>query len=67
MHSKCGACILLLLAASGVEDARADVAIGFSTPLTGPHAWVGEPHLAGTELAIADLNAEGGVLGSRCN
>jgi branched-chain amino acid transport system substrate-binding protein len=24
---------------------------------------VGEPHLAGTELAIADLNAKGGVLG----
>jgi branched-chain amino acid transport system substrate-binding protein len=63
MHSKCGACILLLLAASGVEQARADVAIGFSTPLTGPHAWVGEPHLAGTELAVADLNAKGGVLG----
>jgi ABC-type branched-subunit amino acid transport system substrate-binding protein len=52
-----------LLAASGVEHARADVAIGFSTPLTGPHAWVGEPHLAGTELAIADLNAKGGILG----
>jgi branched-chain amino acid transport system substrate-binding protein len=28
-----------------------------------PHAWVGEPHLAGTELAVADLNAKGGVLG----
>jgi branched-chain amino acid transport system substrate-binding protein len=63
MHSKCGACILLLLAASGVEHARADVAIGFSTPLTGPHAWVGEPHLAGTELAIADLNSNGGIFG----
>ena len=24
---------------------------------------MGEPHLAGTELAIADLNAKGGVLG----
>ncbi|HEU4499712.1 MAG TPA: branched-chain amino acid ABC transporter substrate-binding protein, partial [Sphingomicrobium sp.] len=42
---------------------RADIPIGFSTPLTGPHAWVGEPHLAGTELAVADLNAKGGILG----
>jgi branched-chain amino acid transport system substrate-binding protein len=30
--------------------------------LTGPQAWVGAQQ-AGTELAIADLNAKGGVLG----
>ena len=46
-----------------MDDARADIPIGFSSALTGPYAWVGEPHLAGTELAIADLNAKGGVLG----
>jgi branched-chain amino acid transport system substrate-binding protein len=63
MHSICSACIFLLLATSGVEHARAEVPIGFSTPLTGPHAWIGEPNLAGTELAVADLNAKGGVLG----
>jgi branched-chain amino acid transport system substrate-binding protein len=55
--------ILIALAASGFDDARADIPIGFSSALTGPYAWVGEPHLAGTELAIADLNARGGVLG----
>jgi branched-chain amino acid transport system substrate-binding protein len=55
--------IFLLLATSGAEHARAEIPVGFSTPLTGPHAWVGEPHLAGTELAIADLNAQGGILG----
>ena len=55
--------ILIALAASGADDARADIPIGFSSALTGPYAWVGEPHLAGTELAIADLNAKGGVLG----
>lgn len=58
-----GAWILAALALVAANGGRADVVIGFSTPLTGPHAWVGEPHLAGTELALADLNAKGGVLG----
>jgi branched-chain amino acid transport system substrate-binding protein len=57
------ACILAALAASAADHARADIPIGFNSALTGPYAWLGEPHLAGTELAIADLNAEGGVLG----
>jgi ABC-type branched-subunit amino acid transport system substrate-binding protein len=57
------ACILATLAAVGAHHVRAEIPIGFSTPLTGPHAWVGEPHLAGTELAVADINAKGGILG----
>jgi branched-chain amino acid transport system substrate-binding protein len=57
------ACILAALAATPADHVRAEIPIGFSTPLTGPHAWVGEPHLAGTELAVADLNAKGGILG----
>jgi branched-chain amino acid transport system substrate-binding protein len=56
-------CILAALAATAADDAQADIPIGFNSALTGPYAWVGEPHLAGTELAIADLNAKGGVLG----
>jgi branched-chain amino acid transport system substrate-binding protein len=55
--------IFVALAAAAVDHARADIPIGFNSALTGPYAWVGEPHLAGTELAIANLNAEGGVLG----
>jgi branched-chain amino acid transport system substrate-binding protein len=58
-----GAWILAALATAGADHVRAEIPIGFSTPLTGPHAWVGEPHLAGTELAVADLNAKGGILG----
>jgi len=57
------ACILAALSAATVDRARADIPVGFNSALTGPYAWVGEPHLAGTELAIADLNAKGGVLG----
>jgi branched-chain amino acid transport system substrate-binding protein len=56
---------VVLLATIGISSPRADIPIGFNSALTGPYAWVGEPHLAGTELAVADLNAEGGVLGER--
>ena len=57
--------IFVALAAAIADHARADIPIGFNSALTGPYAWVGEPHLAGTELAIADLNAKGGVLSER--
>ncbi len=45
--------------------ARADLLIGDPSPMTGPVSWVGEQYLAGTELAVADLNAKGGVLGEQ--
>jgi branched-chain amino acid transport system substrate-binding protein len=57
------ACILAALSAAAANDLRAEIPIGFSSALTGPYAWVGEPNVAGIELAIADLNAKGGVLG----
>ena len=34
-------------------------------PMTGLNAWFGEQFERGAELAVADLNAEGGVLGQR--
>ena len=55
--------IFFALALAAVDHARADIPIGFSSALTGPYAWLSEHSLAGTELAIADLNAKGGVLG----
>jgi branched-chain amino acid transport system substrate-binding protein len=61
----CATAIVIALATATTDHARADMPIGFNSALTGPYAWVGEPHLAGTELAIADLNAKGGVLGER--
>jgi branched-chain amino acid transport system substrate-binding protein len=54
-------CITLLTAAR----AHAEVLIGDPSPLTGPVSWAGEQHLVGTELAVADLNAKGGVLGEQ--
>ena len=63
MHRIRAVLVLVALAAAAVNHARADIPIGFNSALTGPYAWVGEPHLAGTELAVADINAKGGVLG----
>jgi branched-chain amino acid transport system substrate-binding protein len=57
------AILLAMLAVFGAGDARAETLVGLSTALTGPYAWVGEPPPVGTQLAITDLNAVGGVLG----
>jgi branched-chain amino acid transport system substrate-binding protein len=46
-------------------SARADVLIGMAGPVTGPSAWFGEQMQRGAELAVADLNAAGGVLGQQ--
>lgn len=55
--------LLATLAAIGAGDARTETLVGLSTALTGRYAWVGEPPAVGTQLAIEDLNAAGGVLG----
>ena len=45
--------------------ARADVLIGMAGPMTGKNAWFGEQMERGAELAVADINAAGGVLGQQ--
>jgi branched-chain amino acid transport system substrate-binding protein len=57
--------ILSAAALIGLSQARADVLIGNASPLTGPLSWVGAHYLVGTELAVDDLNAKGGVLGEQ--
>ena len=41
------------------------IKIGFPIPLSGPTAVYGEPILKGAELAVAEINAKGGVLGRK--
>ena len=41
------------------------IKIGFPIPLSGPTAVYGEPVLKGAELAVAEINAKGGVLGRK--
>ena len=45
--------------------AGADVLIGVAGPMTGKDAWPGEQMQRGAELAVADINAAGGVLGQQ--
>ena len=41
------------------------IKIGFPIPLSGPTAVYGEPILKGAEMAVAEINAKGGVLGRK--
>ncbi|HSA79424.1 MAG TPA: branched-chain amino acid ABC transporter substrate-binding protein [Geminicoccaceae bacterium] len=55
----------VILAAALGGPARAEVLIGLAGPITGKDAWIGEQLQRGAELAVADLNAAGGVLGQQ--
>src|SRR5947208_6541793 len=46
-------------------DAAENIKIGFPMPLSGPTAVYGVPVTKGAEMAIADINAKGGVLGRK--
>ncbi len=57
------AAVAFAVAFSG--PARAEVLIGSASPNTGPLAWIGEQIQRGAEMAVADINAAGGVLGQQ--
>src|SRR5437763_3817024 len=61
--------LALVLAATVLSPLTAGAAdnikIGFPMPLSGPTAVYGVPITKGAELAIADINAKGGVLGRK--
>jgi branched-chain amino acid transport system substrate-binding protein len=50
-------------AALWATTAGAEIRIAVAGDMTGANAWFGEQYQRGTELAVADLNANGGVLG----
>jgi branched-chain amino acid transport system substrate-binding protein len=54
-----------LAIAPGFPLARAEVRIGVAAPLTGPYAWAGVVTERGAQVAVADLDAGGGVLGQQ--
>jgi branched-chain amino acid transport system substrate-binding protein len=45
--------------------ASAEILIGMAGALTGPNAYQGEQQQQGVEMAVADLNAAGGILGQQ--
>ena len=53
------------LVALAAGPARADITIALNGPMTGSNAAFGEQMKRGAELAVADLNAKGGVLGQK--
>lgn len=50
---------------SDADDADGPVTIGLSTPLSGSAASLGENERNGVQLALAEINADGGVLAGR--
>lgn len=52
-------------AAVGASSASAEILIGMAGALTGPNAYQGEQQQQGVEMAIADLNSAGGLLGQQ--
>jgi branched-chain amino acid transport system substrate-binding protein len=57
----------LALALSGASAQAAKPCVGASLPITGPTAWAAESIRMGVEVAMAEINAKGGVLGQRLN
>jgi len=60
-------CLFAAIALSvvGAGSAVAEILIGMAGALTGPNAYQGEQQQQGVEMAIADLNANGGLMGQR--
>jgi branched-chain amino acid transport system substrate-binding protein len=56
---------IILMAAFHALASRAEILIGVAGPMTGKNAWFGEQMERGAALAVADLNATGGVLGQQ--
>lgn len=56
---------LLMALVLGFSTAQAEIVIATAGPLTGQYASFGEQMRAGAEMAVADINAAGGVLGQQ--
>jgi branched-chain amino acid transport system substrate-binding protein len=55
----------IVLTGMKTAAASAEILIGMAGALTGPNAYQGEQQQQGVEMAVADLNASGGVLGQK--
>lgn len=49
----------------GAASAKADIAVATAGPITGQYASLGEQMKKGIEMAVADINATGGLLGQK--
>ena len=60
-----GLAIAIAASAPFAASAEDTIKIGFPMPLSGPTAVYGVPVTKGAELAVAEINAKGGVLGRK--
>ena len=58
-------CALLTLTAIETASLRAEIRIATAAPMSGPYAWSGEQYRLGSEMAVQDINAAGGLLGKQ--
>ncbi len=65
MKTLSGALVAAAVAVAGIGSAKAEIAIATAGPMTGQYASFGEQMKRGAEMAVADLNAKGGVLGQK--
>jgi len=63
MRALAAATLLLSIALN--HPAQSEIIIGAAGPMTGKLTWIGEQLQRGTEMAVADINAAGGVLGQQ--
>ncbi|MCP4430403.1 MAG: branched-chain amino acid ABC transporter substrate-binding protein [Gammaproteobacteria bacterium] len=57
--------VKLIIIFLSITVARAEILIGVAGPMTGSRAWSGQQFQRGAELAVANINAAGGVLGQQ--
>ena len=65
LHTTFGALLLAVLSGLSSAQSSAPIAIGSSIPLTGGVSTFGQHSRWGSELAVAEANAAGGVLGRK--
>ncbi len=53
----------IVMAAAFATSAHAEILIAVAGPITGQYEWTGEQQRRGAEIAVADINAKGGILG----
>jgi branched-chain amino acid transport system substrate-binding protein len=64
-HKFAGAALAAILALSTAPGRAADIKIGVAGPITGDLAAFGEQLKRGAEMAVADINAKGGINGQK--
>ena len=56
---------VISIAALCAQATEAEILIATASPMSGDHSWAGEQYERGAGMAVADLNAKGGVLGQK--